>query len=126
MNINGGAKPNAFETSGLPKASRQHGNDENKKKRWGCSKIGTAHKMWNSFGKSEVSKTLGFAARRVLRAQIMFRAAGYNGRASMNPLYPTYKNQLNPSYKTSVLLIVGFTSILYHNLLDCNLYKQFL
>ena len=91
MNINGGAKPNAFETSGLPNASRQHRNDQNKKKRSGRSKIGTAHKTRNLFGKPEVSKTLGFAAHSVLRAQIMFGAAGYNGRVSINPLYPTYK-----------------------------------
>ena len=91
MNINGVAKPNAFETSGLPNASRQHRNDENKKKRWGCLKIGTAHKMRNLFGKPDLSKTLGFAVHSVLRAQIMFGATGYNGRVSMNPLYPTYK-----------------------------------
>ena len=53
MNINGVAKPNAFETSGLANASRRHRNDENKKKRWGRSKIGTAHKMRNLFGKPE-------------------------------------------------------------------------
>ena len=61
------------------------------KKRWVCLKIGTAHKMRKVFGKPEVSKALGFAAHGVLRAQIMFRATGYNGRVSMNPLYPTYK-----------------------------------
>ena len=53
MNINGVAKPNDFETSGLPNASQQHRNAQNKKKRWGCSKIGTAHKMRNLFGKPE-------------------------------------------------------------------------
>ena len=47
--------------------------------------------MRNLFGKLEVSKTLGFAVHSVLRAQIMFRATGYNGRVSINPLYPTYK-----------------------------------
>ena len=49
------------------------------------------HKMRKLFGKPEVSKTLGFAAHSVMQAQIMFRATGYNGRVSMNPLYPTYK-----------------------------------
>ena len=53
MNINGGAKPNAFKTSGLPNASRQHRNDQNKKKRWRCSKIGTAYKVRNLFGKPD-------------------------------------------------------------------------
>ena len=48
--------------------------------------------MWKLFGIPEVSKTLGFAARNVLRAKIMVRATGYNGRVSMYPLYPTYKN----------------------------------
>ena len=76
MNINGVAKPNAFETSGLPNASRQHRNDENKKERWVCSKIGTAHRMRKLFGIPEVSKALGFAAHSVVRAQIMFKAAG--------------------------------------------------
>ena len=99
MNINGVAKPNAFETSGFPNASRQHRNDQNKKKRWGCSKIGTEHKMWNLFGKPEVSKALGFAAHSVMRAQIMFRATSYNGRVSMNPLYPTYKTLSPPPYE---------------------------
>ena len=66
MNINGVAKPNAFETSGLPNASRHHRIDQNKKKRWGFSKIGTAHKMRKLFGKLEVSKALGFAAHSVL------------------------------------------------------------
>ena len=54
MNINGVAKPNAFEASGLPNVSSKHRNDENKKKRWACSKIGTAHKVRKSFGKLEV------------------------------------------------------------------------
>ena len=54
MNINGVAKPNAFETSGFPSGSRQHRNDENKKNRCGCVKIGTEHKMRNLFGKPEV------------------------------------------------------------------------
>ena len=53
MNINGVAKPNAFETSGFPNASHQHQNDQNKKKRWECSKIGTEHKIRNWFGKPE-------------------------------------------------------------------------
>ena len=35
MNINGVAKPNAFETSGLPNASRKHRNGQNKKKTMG-------------------------------------------------------------------------------------------
>ena len=50
------------------------------------------------FGKPEVSKTLGFAVHNVLRAQIMFSATGYNGRVSMNPLYPTYKTLNPPPY----------------------------
>ena len=99
MNINGVAKPNACETSGLPYTSRQHRNDQNNKKRWRCSKIGTKHKMRKLFGKPEVSKTLGFAVHSVLRAQIMFRATGYNGRVSMNPLYPTYKTSSPPPYQ---------------------------
>ena len=53
MNINGGAKPNVFETSGLPNDNRQHRNDENKKKRWEYSKIGGKHKMRNLFGKPD-------------------------------------------------------------------------
>ena len=99
MNINGVAKPNAFETSGLPNASRQHRNDQNKKKRCGCLKIGTEHKMRNLFGKPEVSKALGFAAHSVLRAQIILGAIGYNGRVSMNPLYATYKTLSPPPYE---------------------------
>ena len=99
MNINGAAKPNAFETSGFPNAGRQHRNDENKKKRWGCSKTGTAHKIRNLFGKPEVSKTLGFAALSVLRAQLMFGATGYDGRVSINALYPTYKTINPPHYQ---------------------------
>ena len=51
------------------------------------------------FGKPEVSKMLGFAAHNVLRAQIMFRATGYNGRVSINPLYPTYKTLNPPPYQ---------------------------
>ena len=71
--------------SAAPKQSEQE-------KRWGWSKIGTAHKIRKVFGEPDVSKTLGFAAHSVLRVQIMFGAAGYNGRVSMNPLNPTYKS----------------------------------
>ena len=99
MNINGAAKPNAFETSGLPNGSRQHRNHQNKIKRWGFLKIWTAHKLRKLFGKPEVSKALGFAVYSVLRAQIMFRAPGYNGRVSINPLYPTYKTLNSPLYQ---------------------------
>ena len=66
MNIDGVAKPNAFQTSGLPNASRQHLNDDNKKERGGWAKIGTAHKTRKVFGKTEVSKALGFASHSVM------------------------------------------------------------
>ena len=51
------------------------------------------------FGKLKVSKTLGFAAHNVMRTQIKFRATGYNGRVSINPLYPTYKTLNPPPYQ---------------------------
>ena len=47
--------------------------------------------MRKVLGKTEVTKTLGFASHSVLRSLMMFSAAGYSRRVSMNPLYPTYK-----------------------------------
>ena len=105
MNIDGVAKPNAFQTSGLPNASRQHLNDDNKKERGGWAKIGTAHKMRKVFGIPEVSKTLGIASHSVMLALIMFSAAGYNGHVSTNPLYPTYKTRMHASRRRSDLRI---------------------
>ena len=92
MNINGVAKPNAIETSGFPNASRQHRNDQNKIKRWGCSKIGKEHRIRKLFGKPEVSKTLGFAVHRVWRAQINSGATGYNGRRFDEPALPNLQD----------------------------------
>ena len=75
MNINGVAKPNAFETSGLPNASRQHRNDKNKKT-MGVFENRDSAQNAEFVRKTGVSKALGFAVHSALRAQIMFKAAG--------------------------------------------------
>ena len=47
--------------------------------------------VWKSLGMREVAKALGFAASGMFLAQLTYKALGYHGGVSMNPLYPTYK-----------------------------------
>ena len=50
-----------------------------------------AHWVQRLFGRWKVVKALGFAASSESCIHLTYRAIGYNGHVSVNPLYPPYK-----------------------------------